>query len=81
MVTPGRRQLICGRVPKCSFRAEDRYFIEKTRFAPGICPNCGGPINIVRAFTDDVIAGLRMALVDTQNEMAGAILPVTQPAE
>ena len=45
-------QIICGRVPSCGFRAHDGYFYEKKRFMAGVCPRCGGPVQVVEAFTD-----------------------------
>lgn len=37
----------------CSFRVHDRYFTDKLRFVPGVCPNCGGQVHVVDPFTDD----------------------------
>ena len=55
-------QIICARVPNCGFRADDRYFHDKSRFYPGVCPRCNGPVAIVGDNTDTVISG---AKVDT----------------
>jgi len=68
-----RRQFICGRNPRCAFRADERYFIDKPRFAPGICPNCGGPIDIVHAFTDDIIRDAVISQLNTKVSRAGEI--------
>jgi len=38
--------------PTCGFVVGDTYFIEKTRFAPGICPNCGGVLHVVDPYTE-----------------------------
>lgn len=35
----------------CGFVVGDTYFTEKTRFTPGICPNCGGVVEVVVPFT------------------------------
>lgn len=37
--------------PQCGFVVGDTYFTEKTRFVPGICPNCGGVVQVVDPFT------------------------------
>jgi len=71
LTSQARRQFICGREPKCAFRADERYFIDKTRFNPGVCPNCGGPVAIVTAYTDNVIRGAVVALVNTTTARAG----------
>lgn len=34
----------------CSFRVHDRYFQDKSRFEPGICPNCGGVVQVHVAY-------------------------------
>jgi len=47
-------ELICTR-PNCSFRVHDRYFRDKARFTPGICPVDGGPIRVVTDHTDQQI--------------------------
>ena len=50
-------ELICGRTPNCGFRAHDRYFVEKPRFAVNICPRCNGPVEVVEDFTDRLVLG------------------------
>lgn len=52
-------EVVCGRkVPgSCGFRVNDRYFSAKPRFSRHVCPNCGGPLAVVRRGTDDVISG------------------------
>lgn len=54
--------IICGARISCGFRVGPDYFRDKTRFAPGICPRCNGPINIVDAYTEDIAAGVTMSL-------------------
>ena len=54
--------IICGASPRCGFRVHQDYFREKTRFMPGICPSCGGPIRIVDAYTERVAVGMSMKL-------------------
>lgn len=46
--------VVCSRgvVGGCGFRVHDRYFETKTRFAPGVCPRCNGPVTVVLAGTD-----------------------------
>lgn len=63
-------QVQCAR--HCGFRVHDRYFEEKKRFLPGICPRCNAPIEIVEDWTDDVIAGAYMVLDPTDRD-AGQI--------
>jgi len=41
--------LVCGN-QQCSFRVHDRYFEDKRQFAPGVCPNCGGVIEVHVAY-------------------------------
>jgi len=43
-------EIICTR--KCGFRVHDRYFLDKTQFAPGICPRCSGGTLVVTKGTD-----------------------------
>lgn len=38
----------------CAFVVHDRYFADKQRFTPGICPNCGSPVEVVDPFTTRV---------------------------
>lgn len=52
-------ELICSR-SGCAFRVHERYFREKSRFMPGICPNCSGPIRIVQDHTDTLVVGRRI---------------------
>lgn len=44
----------------CGFRVDDMYFVRKTRFTPGLCPRCNGPIEIVNENTDDIIPGAKV---------------------
>lgn len=37
--------------PMCGFVVGDTYFSEKPKFAPGICPVCGGVVEIVEPYT------------------------------
>lgn len=37
----------------CGFVVGDTYFVEKPRFAPGICPVCNGVTHVVDPYTDD----------------------------
>lgn len=71
MTSRARRQFICGRNPRCAFRADERYFIDKPRFHPGVCPNCGGPVDIVEAYTDHVIHDAVVAIANTATVRAG----------
>ena len=64
-------QVICAR--NCGFRVHDRYFEQKTQFQPGVCPRCSGPLNIVEAYTDNVIAGATMVL-DRKSSDAGKVV-------
>ena len=48
-------QIICGRNPRCGFRVDAGYFERKVRFIPGVCPNCGGPVALVQAYTDQIV--------------------------
>ena len=45
-------QLICGARQPCGFRALAEYFILKQRFMAGVCPRCGGPVQVVVAYTE-----------------------------
>ena len=53
-------QIICDRTATCGFRVHESYFEEKKQFMPGVCPRCGGPLRIVKAFTDTIIPGATM---------------------
>lgn len=46
----------------CAFRVDDRYFRDKPRFTPGICPNCNSPVQVVETHTTQRVTG---AHVDT----------------
>jgi len=48
--------LICSRWPHtgCGFRVHDRYFRDKPKFAPGLCPRCNGRISVVDQNTDNI---------------------------
>jgi len=37
--------------PTCGFVVGDSYFAEKPRFSPGICPACGGVVEVVLPYT------------------------------
>lgn len=54
-------ELICIR-PMCSFRVHDRYFRDKARFTPGICPVDGGPLRIVTDHTDQAILNKKIEI-------------------
>jgi len=49
------QQIRCAN--RCGFRVHTRYFVEKKRFAPGMCPRCESPTIIVEAFTDTPVNG------------------------
>jgi len=34
----------------CAFVVHDRYFADKVKFTPGICPNCGGVLKVTDPF-------------------------------
>ena len=70
-------QVICDRVATCGFRVHEYYFAQKPQFTPGICPRCGGPLRIVKAFTDEKIVGATMDL-DIDSRSRGKI---TVPAK
>jgi len=44
--------IICGN--ECGFVVHERYFEEKNRFTPGICPNCGAPTHLVHPYTTEI---------------------------
>ena len=56
---PNQCDVVCSE-PRCGFRVHDRYFEQKKRFMPGICPRCNAPIKIVEAGTNKVVAGAVM---------------------
>lgn len=67
----------------CGFRVHDRYFEQKKRFSPGLCPRCNSPISIVKPFTDTVVVGARM-VTDPHASNAGEIITkevASAPAE
>ncbi len=53
---PGE-QLICDRTESCGFRVHGTYFAEKKQFQAGVCPRCGGPVRIVKPYTDERVNG------------------------
>ncbi len=61
-----RYELICAQhsLGRCGFRVHQRYFIEKTRFSPGICPRCGNPVKVVTPGTNDIVPGMMVSLID-----------------
>lgn len=42
--------------PTCGFVVGETYFTEKTRFTPGICPRCGGVVQVVNPYTTQLSA-------------------------
>ena len=46
----------------CGFVVADRYFEEKNKFTPGICPKCGAPTYLAHPFTTEVATGYHMDL-------------------
>ena len=70
--------IICGSRVPCGFRVHDQYFRLKSRFAPGICPRCNGPISIVEAYTEVVIPGAYMSLLKP-GEGGGQVLGISAP--
>ena len=49
--------IVCSRptVGGCGFRVHDRYFEQKKKFAPGVCPRCAGPCVVVERGTDTIV--------------------------
>ena len=78
MVISGAMEFRCPDVG-CAFRVHARYYVEKQRFAPGICPNTGAAVHIVIAGTNDVVTGSRVLLKDTNGVLAGSIVPNDWP--
>lgn len=71
---PESVEIICGRVPRCPFRVHDRYFEERRdRFPASHCPNCGGPIEVVEAYTDTKIGGAAIEIWDSQGNLSGRV--------
>lgn len=58
------QQIRCAN--RCGFRVHTRYFVEKTRFAPGMCPRCESPTIIVEAWTDTPVGGASVDLKSGQ---------------
>jgi len=65
-------QLICARLD--GFRVDTGYFRRKTRFAPGICPRCNGPIKVVADGTDAKVPKSRILLIAEGSVPAGTVL-------
>ena len=65
-------QLRCSNL-NCGFVVHDRYFSDKTRFAPGICPSCGGVINVVDAFTTRISVTHRLQVDPREAEYRGVV--------
>lgn len=60
----------------CGFVVGDTYFTEKRRFVPGICPRCGGVVEVVDPFT--TTKSLTHALqVDPRDKSFGRVIGVT----
>lgn len=62
-------QIICDRVATCGFRVHGTYFAEKKQFQAGVCPRCGGPVRVVKPFTDDRVPG---ATIETDRSKGAA---------
>ena len=65
-------ELICSR--GCGFRVDSEYFLRKTRFAPGVCARCSGPIHIVEDGLDEPVAGKRILLRAEGAHRAGEVV-------
>lgn len=48
----------CARA--CGFIVGQHYFEAKKQFPAGLCPRCGAPVNVVYAYTEDVVPGVEM---------------------
>jgi len=68
-------EIVCTQIflANCGFRAPDRYFADKPRFAPGVCPRCGNPVTVVEKGTNNEVATKIVSLTD------GRIVDVTAP--
>ena len=64
--------IICDRTETCGFRVHGTYFAEKKHFSAGVCPRCGGPVRIVKPYTDDRIVGATIG-TDRNNTSYGVI--------
>lgn len=73
------QHVVCVGDNGCSFRVHSRYFEQKTRFAPGVCPNCNGPIAIVTAYSNLVDPNYRMVTDPGEDYPLGAVIRV-EPA-
>tara|TARA_Y100000034_G_scaffold100070_1_gene123215 strand:- start:219 stop:437 length:219 start_codon:yes stop_codon:yes gene_type:complete len=54
-------EIVCA--AKDGFRVHERYFVDKPRFAPGVCPRCGGPVHVVKPATYTRVEGAAVSLV------------------
>lgn len=69
-----QNHLRCARAD-CGFVVHDRYFNDKARFSPGICPACGGVVNVVDAFTTRISTTHRLE-VDPRQEEYRSVVPI-----
>jgi hypothetical protein len=79
-VAIGNIHIICGAGMPCGFRVDAGYFLRKTRFSPGICANCNGPLRYVRAYTLVEVPGLEMVLQQTDTGPPVGSIVETTPA-
>jgi len=59
-----QHHLVCQRgvrLGTCGFRVHDQYYRDKSRFTPGICPNCGGVVVACSPWDDMPDASVRIS--------------------
>ena len=72
--------IICGARPSCGFRVHDRYYVDKPRFAPGVCARCSGPIILVEPYTNTAVIGYKMSIKPDDPGRPGSIIEEEVPA-
>jgi len=64
----------------CGFVVHDRYFADKPRFTPGICPACGGNLHVVDPFTETKSTTHRLGVDPSVSREYGHVVPILTPA-
>lgn len=70
-----REELWCTVGQGHGFRVPADYFVQKVRFYPGMCPECGAIVSVVDAGTNIVLEH-RMVDTDRESRTAGHIIDV-----
>ena len=68
------------RCRKCAFVVHDQYFLDKIRFTPGVCPNCGGLVDVCVAYQDTPASGYHLGVDPGDSRTYRRVVPNVEVA-